>query len=263
MSTSYYKTEGLVFRIQDQFEADRMFSVFTKDFGRLEILGRAIRKIDSKLRGGIDIFSLSRIEFIQGRNQKTLTDAVAQERFKNIYDSPEKLAIAYKVSNVIDDFIKGQEPDENIFNLVNEIFSKLNNYQLSTTLPPHQKFHQNFGVGASYQLLYYYFLWNFIAFLGYRPELFVCAFCQQKLNPYGLYFSKREGGIICKDCFNKKREGIKVNSSLVKILRLLIRKDWATVSRLKINKEIQQLLDGVSEIYYQYLISHYSSKNVL
>ena len=44
--TVHYKTEGFVFKSVDRLEADRVFSVFTVDFGRIEVFGKSIRKIE-------------------------------------------------------------------------------------------------------------------------------------------------------------------------------------------------------------------------
>ena len=81
--TTRYKTRAFVFKKNDVNESDRVFSVFTDDFGRLDIFAKAIRKNVSKLRSGIDIFFFSEIEFIQGKNRKTLTDAVLKDKFNN------------------------------------------------------------------------------------------------------------------------------------------------------------------------------------
>ena len=71
-----YRTKGFIFKKEDRGEADQLFTIYTKDFGKLEILGKAIRKISSKLRSGAETFYLSEIEFIQGKTYKTLTDAI-------------------------------------------------------------------------------------------------------------------------------------------------------------------------------------------
>ena len=78
----YCRTEGFIFKKEDRNDSDRVFSVFSKDFGRLEIFGKAIRKIDSKLKSAVEIFSFSEIEFVQGKNRKTLTDVFLQKKLK-------------------------------------------------------------------------------------------------------------------------------------------------------------------------------------
>lgn len=249
--TVHYRTQGFIFKKKDIFEADRVFSVFTSEFGKLEIIARAIRKITSKLRGGIEIFSLSEIEFIQGKNRKTLTDTVSIEKFNNIIQDPIRLKIGYQVSEVLDNFINGQEKDEDIFVLLNETFNKLNNHKLRA---------------FTIQLIYYYFLWNFLSRIGYHPEIQKCVVCRLKLNPYSLYFSNKDGGIICENCLNfdievKKTDHKycrKINPDIVKILRLILKKDWKILSKLKIDTFSQDLFKEISDNYYYHILSSHS-----
>lgn len=78
----HHRTKAIVLKKVDRKEADQLFTLYTEDFGKLTVLGRAIRKISSKLRSGIEIFYLSEIEFIQGKAYKILTDAVLIEKFE-------------------------------------------------------------------------------------------------------------------------------------------------------------------------------------
>src|SRR3989338_6676684 len=140
----YYRTQGFVLKKIDLREADQVFVIYAEDFGKIEVLGRGIRKIKSKIKPGIDLFYLSEIDFVQGKKQKTLIGATAIEKFKNIRNSPEKLAIVYKIVNVADDLINGQEQDGGIWNLLREVFDKLNN--------------SDFNVQSSmFKVIHYYF----------------------------------------------------------------------------------------------------------
>ena len=230
--TTHYKTRAFVFKKNNINESDRNFSVFTDEFGRLDIYAKAIRKITSKLRSGIDVFFMSEIEFIQGKSKKTLTEAVIIEKFDNIWRDSEKFKTANRIAEILDNFIKGQEKDENVFNLLNEAFYKLNDRNLNI---------------EKCALLYYYFLWNALSLLGYRPEVKKCSICQQKLNPYNIYFSSGEGGVVCKKCSFLDKNSQKINSDVVKILRLILSKDWQILSKLKIEPSSQKLLSEVSE----------------
>lgn len=238
--TVHYKTQAFVFKKNDINESDRVFSVFTDDFGRLDIFAKAIRKITSKLSPDIDTFYLSELEFIQGKNNKTLTDASVVEKFNNISQDLVKFEIANKIGELLDNFIKGQEKDENLFNLINETFSKLNNYAPAT---------------KPYTLIYYYFLWNILSLLGYRPEAQKCNVCQQKLNPYNIYFSYKLGGVICKKCLNHDLDALKINSDIVKMLRLILKKEWEIMHRLKVEPASQILFQKISDSYYSYIFN--------
>ncbi|MCX6760396.1 MAG: DNA repair protein RecO, partial [Candidatus Nealsonbacteria bacterium] len=94
--TDYYRSPGFVIAKNDLREADQLFSFFSRDFGKVEILGRAVRKIKSKLRAGVDLIYFSELEFIQGKAYKTLTDSSVIEKFKNIRSDLNKLEIAHR-----------------------------------------------------------------------------------------------------------------------------------------------------------------------
>ncbi len=240
--TIQYRTEGFVFKNEDRFEADRTFSVFTRDFGRVEVFGKAIRKIASKLRGGMEIFSFTELEFIQGKNKKTLVDAASKNRFNNLVKDPNKLLLAFKISEVMDNFIRGEEKDEKLFDLLSETFEKLNDFQLQA---------------SSFQLPYFYFFWNFVSLLGYGPELSRCAMCQQNVSPESIYFSNQEGGLVCHRCHELKKEGDRVDSDAIKVLRLMLHKNWDVLSKLKIGNEAKASLEKISNNYHHYLLQRY------
>ena len=233
----HYRTKGIILKKVDRREVDQLFTLYTRDFGKLEILGKAIRKISSKLRAGMEIFYLSEIEFIQGKAYKTLTDAILVEKFENLRKDLKKLNIAYKISDTLDNLIKGEEADERIWNLLLEVFKKLNNCQIVKL--------------SNCQILYYYFFWKLISILGYEPELYSCVVCQKKLKPEKLYFSKEEGGVICKNCFLKEKTAKEINPNTVKILRILLGKDNKILFRLKVKNEEIELLKKLSDLYFR------------
>src|SRR5438105_1275944 len=129
--TTRHRINGFIFKSYDRSEADRGFSVFTKEEGRIELFAKAIRKMNSKLRGGAELFSVAELEFIQGRTRKTLTDASGITRFPTITKSPEKFAVAKGIARIVDEFIKGQEADEHIFYFLNETFEHLEQVPVS------------------------------------------------------------------------------------------------------------------------------------
>lgn len=242
------KARGFIFKKEDRLEADRMLTFYTDNLGRVEVLAKGIRKIDAKLRGGAEVFSISDIEFIQGRNQKTLTDAVKVKNFKNIMESPEKTKFSHKILRALDLFIKGQESDKKIWELLVDVFEKVNDVDFSR---------------KNYNLINCYFIWNFMDVLGYSPHLSVCASCGQKLNPYNLYFSNKDGGVVCKNCAAQEKNSGKINSDIVKIIRIFLGKDWQTIMKLKVDSASTALLKKISDDYYSYILSCVSPNNLI
>jgi len=201
----HYRTQGVFVKKSARGEADELFIVYTKDFGKLKILGKAIRKITSKLRGGAQLFYLSDIEFIQGKTHKTLTDAIFIDKFYNIRKDLFKLRVAYRIAKILDNLVSKEEKDGEVWELLNEVLQKLN----SPILPI-----------AGCQLLYYYFFWNLASVLGYQPDISGCSI-----------------------------QGKKINCDAIKILKVILKKDWKILSRLKLEPIHQKLLKNISEWY--------------
>lgn len=201
----HYRTLGLILDKENRGDTDQLFTIYTKDFGKLRVLGKAIRKISSKLRSGAEIFYLSEIEFIQGKVYKTLTDTILIEKFANIKTDLKKLRIAYKIFGVLDGLVKGQEPDEKIWRLLTETFKRLNKIEITK---------------VRLEVLYYYFFWNLVSLLGYQPELRVNSVC-----------------------------GKQIDTDLAKILKIIIKKDWQALLKLKITPDHLRLLKDTSRWY--------------
>lgn len=234
----HHRSQGLILKKRNVAEADQLFIVYSKEFGKLEVLGRGIRKISSKLRPGMETFCLSEIEFIQGKTYKTLTDAILTEKFKNLRKDLAKLSIAYKITGVLHNLIHGQEPDQRLWNLLLKIFERLNGSSFKIKNP---------------ELIYYYFLWNVFSILGYEPELYHCSSCQGKLKPKNLYFIPKEGGVVCQNCFKKEQSGKRIEPEIVKILRIIIGKGPRIISRIKVEREHLKALKRVSGDYLSFV----------
>lgn len=236
--SEYYKTSGFVIAKSDLKEADQLFGFYSKDFGKVRILGKSIRKIRSKLRAGVDMMYFSELEFVQGKGYKTLTDASVLEKYKDIRTNLNKLEIANRICETADSLIRGQEKDEGIFNLLNEVFNKLNNFQFSI---------------LNFQLMYHYFFWNFVSLLGYRIDMYDCPLCQGRFRPEGLCFMPEEGAVVCHNC--SRGEIIEILPEAVKMVRFLTENGWERVSKLKFGKKHMEGLEDLSLRYLGYLKS--------
>jgi len=232
-----YRSQGIIIKKEDRGESDQFFTVYTKDFGKIKVLGKSIRKISSKLRAGVGLFYFSEIEFIQGRNYKTLVDSVVVDKFKNIRGDLEKTIIAHKIVEVFDKLIQGQEKDISLFDLLLQALIDLDS-------------------NKNQKIVYYYFLWSFLSLLGYSPNLYNCSICQNKLEYKKNYFNLEGGGIICFDCFLKERKGTEISPSLIKVLRIIL-KNREMLFNLKIQQKEIDLLRNISQKYLLSFIKTY------
>lgn len=60
-------TEAIVLSRVNYGEADRILTLLTPDYGKIRVMAKGVRRVKSKLAGGIELFSVSEITFIKGK----------------------------------------------------------------------------------------------------------------------------------------------------------------------------------------------------
>lgn len=234
------RTEGIVLKKRERLENDLLFSLFTKDFGRLEILGKGIRKMDSKLKSQIDLFSLVEIEFVEGKEQKILTDSLKILSLDNLKKDFLTLKIGLKICEILDLFLKEGEKEERLWNLILETFLFLN---------------KKWQKRRQYHLSFFWFFWNFIATLGiYAPPLF-CFECQKELKEG--FFDLREKVFLCSFC-KKKNERIFLSKEFIFNLKKILESDILIVKKIEPREDDFQKLSKISKICFETLKENYA-----
>src|SRR3989344_8572686 len=92
-------------------EADRIYTVMTRDLGLVRALATGVRKEQSKLRGNIEPFSISTISFVKGREYWRLTSAELIQRISSSPMMARPLALLEKL-------IQGESSNPELFNVV-------------------------------------------------------------------------------------------------------------------------------------------------
>ncbi len=126
MSYKLYKTEGIVIKSQNTGESDKILSVFTKDFGRIELFAKGARKINSKLNQHLNLFDYSRLVFVVGKEFLRITDAEKISSWDMISASFAKLESGARITRFLDRMLKGQEKNAAMWNFIIEALSCLN-----------------------------------------------------------------------------------------------------------------------------------------
>ncbi len=94
-------TTAIVLSRTDFGEADRILTVLTADQGKVRLLARGVRKVKSKLAGGIELFSVNDISFLGKGEVRTLTSSRMQKHYKNIVKDVERTMFGYEALKLI------------------------------------------------------------------------------------------------------------------------------------------------------------------
>ena len=121
-----YKTQGIIIRRGNANDFDRLLTVYTKEFGKVLLKAKSVRKNESKLKGHLELFLLVHLMIAPGRGLDIITGVETIENFSNLRQNVSSLAVAHYLAEITDKLIAGPEKDANIWNLLLESFSWLN-----------------------------------------------------------------------------------------------------------------------------------------
>ncbi|OHB17310.1 MAG: DNA repair protein RecO [Candidatus Zambryskibacteria bacterium RIFOXYD2_FULL_43_10] len=102
---------GIILSERPVREADRIYTIMTRNLGLVRAAAIGVRKEISKLRGSIEPFSLSSISFVKGKDYWRLTSA---ELIRNI---PAVPVIARPLA-LIEKLVQGEAPNPELFDAV-------------------------------------------------------------------------------------------------------------------------------------------------
>ncbi len=148
-------TIGIVIKRQNKGEYDQLLTLYTRKYGKIELLARGIRKQEAKLAGHAGLFCLSEVGFVVGKRHWVLTSAKEVEHFPKIRADAAKVQAARHVVRLADTYTFPEEKDEAMFHLVVGAFDYLNRREMK---PLELKFFLR------------YFEFKFLSALGYEPE---------------------------------------------------------------------------------------------
>ena len=124
-----YTTEGVILKRTDVGEHGSLFTIYTRDFGKIRALAQGVKKEGAKLKGHLEPLNLSSIGFVLGRNGERLTQATVLNHWPGVRENFEKLRIAYTIIEVIDKQCLLGAKDENLWGILTGSLSTLENTQ--------------------------------------------------------------------------------------------------------------------------------------
>jgi DNA repair protein RecO (recombination protein O) len=120
-----HSTSGIILSRTNYGEADRILTLITPDYGKLRVLARGVRKVKSKLAGGIELFSVSQVSFIRGRGDLgTLISTRLIKHYGNIVNNLDRTMLAYELIKQLNRTTE-DEPGSEYFHLLQQVFVAL------------------------------------------------------------------------------------------------------------------------------------------
>ncbi len=228
MRERVYRTEAVIIRRTDFGEADRVLTLITPA-GKRRVVAKGARKTTSRLAGHIELFTHATLLLAVGRTLDIVTQSVILQSFDLLRAELPRIGAAYYAAELIDRLLEEDDENRQAFDLLVDTLRALD-----TT--------------SSVDLVLRYYELRLLGFLGYRPQLYHCANCQEQLTEDTNRFSPTAGGALCPRCAPADRTAVPMSLSAFKLLRFLQAQPSEALERLTISgstrAEAEKLLRG-------------------
>lgn len=230
------KVRGIVIKQSAFGEANRILTIFTKEYGIIRAAAYGAKSIRSKNTAATQFLAYS--DFILYKSDKELMNiqsAEVVESFFSVQEDVVKLSLCVYMCDLVYALLNTNSPDNNILNLIlNSVYALANRDILPET------------VRTVFEL-------KVMAYGGYMPNINCCCACGdvEKIAA----FSAECGGIICSDC--SKTEDIPINSGVYHALSYIIKSEPKKMFSFNASDEVMNTLSKISEKY----VSLYCEKN--
>jgi DNA repair protein RecO (recombination protein O) len=119
-------TDAIVLARTDYGEADRIVTFITPQAGKLRLMAKGVRRVKSKLAGGIELFSTTNLTYIRGRGEiGTLVSSRLVTHYGRIVQNIDRTMLGYDLIKRLHKATE-DEPDADYYHLLEAAFAALN-----------------------------------------------------------------------------------------------------------------------------------------
>ncbi len=203
------KDIAIVLRRLDYSETSQVLAMFTRSHGQPRVIAKGIKRgTKNKAATGIDLLEMGDLVLSmqpgKEQNLAPLTDWAQLDNFHHLRGDLIKHYAAQYAAEVTTQLTESHDPHPALFDGLHQFLLAL---KTDGPLPSLVK----------YLLL-------MLTEIGLRPEFSRCVSCQRDtINDDIVYFSSREGGVICRDCEPAIVEKTRISP---KLARALQQEEW-------------------------------------
>ena len=237
-----YRTQAIILKRSDFFEADRLLTLYTPDRGKMRAIAKGIRRPTSRKGGHLELFTHSQLLLAKGRNLDIITQAETIEPFLPLREDLLRTSYACYVSELLDQMVEENIPNPRLFFLLRDTLAWL-------------------GESEDPALTVRFYELRLLGLTGYQPQLFHCVRCRALLGSEGhFFFSPVEGGVLCENCGlpptsgRQQRGAVPLSLPALKVLRFFQTHEYELCRRVRIRPALHAELERVMYRYITFIL---------
>jgi DNA repair protein RecO (recombination protein O) len=219
-----YRTDAVVLRQRRLGDADKICVLFTPQRGRIEAVGKGLRRPKSKLAGHLEPLTKVSLILATGRTLDIITQAEAIETFPALHDNIDRLSRGLYVAELVDRFTDTASDVGELYRLLVGALQRLNE-------------------SSGLDLIVRWFEMQLLLDQGVQPRLDTCVHCDSDLTPEGNAFAPLLGGVLCPGC-RVGLPGRPLSAKAFKLLRFMQTAPYGDVARVRIDEALGREIEA-------------------
>lgn len=226
----YMTIQGIVLRVTDYNDRDALLTVLTRNYGKLTVKARGLRRKNSPLIAPCQLLAYGEFTLFEYRGQYTINEAHSIELFTPLRRDLTKLALGTYFAQAAEVLSQEDYPSPELQSLLLNCL-----YVLSRMNVPEAQVKAVFELRAA-------------CLSGYTPDLFGCHLCGSQ-EP--VRFDLAAGQLECRDCRSMESRGIRmpVTPSVLEAMRYICLCDPKKLFSFRIGADTLDKLSSLTEAY--------------
>lgn len=214
-----YKTEAVVLRQRRLGEADRILTILTPAYGKMQVKAKGVRRTTSRMAGHLQPLTRCLVQLARGHANDVIAGCQTLDSFRPLRDDLDRLSRALYAAELVELITPEHAPAPATYRLLTDSLQRLA------------------ACEGDPDLVLRYLEMRLLHRAGFRPQLDRCVGCGGELAPEQNFFAPLAGGAVCSLCAAGARP-LSLNG--LKVLRLLQRAPYNEIARLKLPPALSQ-----------------------
>ena len=226
-----YKAEGVILQTADFGDANRVVTLYTKEFGKLEVNAYGCRRAKNPLSGATQTFNHIAVEISKGAKVDAIRDADILHFYPNLTADIERLSYAALFFEIINRMTLPRLHEPNIFHLLVKSLPALDS--------------RNPRIAAMIGIC------QFMQLSGVQLNFTNCVHCGEKIEG-DAGISLIDGGAVCMNCLDFVEEISAYPEEMRLTFEKMLNFDWREETKLTFKPK---QISGAERFFLRYVHS--------
>jgi len=219
-----YQVEGLVIRLADVGERDRVVTLFTRDEGKLTFIARGARRPGSSLGPCVQMLTRGRFQCVKRRALHLITQAAVVDSYSSLRANLWSTSCGLYLAELVDAATVEGSSNRTLYDLMVEALELAN-------------------LAGGNDVLLRFFELRLLQCAGFCPSLRQCVSCGVELRPVENALSATLGGVLCPECRGACPDARPLSVDALKVMRFWLANSLETSCRARLGPELATELE--------------------